>query len=155
MKARMLTFAEIVALIALVTSIASFALAAYNVLRDRARLKIRSKFYPASAFGPDRFTVHIANAGRRPIILRLLGGSDRDGKWGGVFLDRENGGLRLGEREHYEYTVEKEGTVSFNPEGQDIFYEVLWVEDSLGERHVVPNSKAFIKRIWAPSSDIT
>lgn len=97
----------------------------------------------------------MVNAGRRPVILRIIGGSDSDGHWGGSYLDQEKGGLRLGEHEHYERKFEKEDTVLMVPEADDIFFEKLWVEDSLGVRHPIPESEAFIKRIWSESRNAT
>jgi len=146
-----LGFAEIVSIVAICVSLASLGVALYTALRDRARLKIKSKFFSASEYGPDRIVVSMVNAGRRPVVLRLIGGHDSHGQWGGSYLEREKGGLRLGEHEHYEYKFEKEDTVLMVPDGDDLFFEELWVEDSLGIRHAIPDSKAYIKRLWGPS----
>lgn len=143
-----MTFFEIISISALLISVASLAVSTYSSLRDRARLRIKTKYYSASEYGPDRIVVSMVNIGRRPIILRVIGGSDSFGKWGGDYLCLEKGGIRLAEHEHYEYTYTKDDTVLFNPDGNNLFYESLWVEDSLGVRHLVPNSKAYVKRLW-------
>jgi hypothetical protein len=148
-------FAEITSIVAICISLASLSLSLYNVFRDRAKLKITSKFYSASEHGPNRIIVRMVNDGRRPIILRLIGGNDSHGHWGGSYLEHEKGGLRLGEHEHYEYKFEKEDTVLFIPEGNDVFFDKLWVEDSLGRRHPIPESKVFIDRLWGKSLDTT
>lgn len=62
----------------------------------------------------------IVNAGRRPIIMRLSGGEDSQGEWGGTYLDHEGGGVRLGEHEALERYIEKNDPLEFNPEGPDI-----------------------------------
>ncbi len=142
------TYAEIVSTIALLVSLASLAVGVVVASRDRPRLKISARFIAASEYGPNRVQLRLANAGRRPVILRLLGGTTSDGKWSGVFLEREKGGLRLGENEVYEHTIDKEDTVSFHPEHDDLFYDRLWVEDSLGRRHKVPASQSLIKKLW-------
>lgn len=108
-----------------------------------------SRYLPASEYGPSRIILTLINKGRRPVILRMIGGTSEDGKWAASFLEHEKGGLRLGEHERYEHTIEKEDTVSFHPEHEDLFFEHLWVEDSLGNRHQVPNSREHIRQLWA------
>lgn len=150
-----LSFAEMASVVAICISLVSLGVSLYNALRDRAKLTIKSKVYPASEYGPDRIVVTMVNAGRRPVILRVIGGSDSHGHWGGSYLEQEKGGLRLGEHEHYEHKFEKEDTVLMVPEGDDLFFAELWVEDSLGIRHPIPESKAFIKRLWSKARNAT
>ena len=83
------------------------------------------------------------------MILRLLGGTSKIGKWSATFLGQDKGGLRLGEHERYEHTIEKEDTVSFDLDNDDILFECLWVEDSLGNRYHVPNSEEHVAKLWS------
>ena len=144
----MATTSTITSILAILISISSLAVSFYNARRDRAHLKITAKFFPASEYGPDRIHTVMVNAGRRPIILRTIGGTDSQDRWSGVFLDHDKGGLRLGEHERYEHTFRKDDAIGNTPEVEDIFYDVLWVEDSLGVRHIVPNSRALLKQLW-------
>lgn len=140
---------RILSIIALVVAIGSLGVSAYVAFRDRARLKLISKFYEASEWGPSKIRVTVINQGRRVAILRLIGGSDSQGDWGGYFVEHEKGGRRLAEHERYEFDITKEDTVDFNRDGPELVYETLWVEDSLEVRHSVPNSRELIKKLWA------
>ena len=135
--------------IALVVSAASLSVSAYVAFRDRARLKLISKFHEASEWGPSRIHVTVLNQGRRIAILRLIVGLDSDGDWSGQFIEHEKGGRRLAEHERYEFDVKKDDTIDFNRDGPEFVYETLWVEDSLGVRHQVPNSRELIKKLWS------
>lgn len=145
----MANYSEVISTIALIVSLGSLSVSGYVAFRDRPRLKITSRFVPASEYGPNRIVLALVNMGRRPVILRMLGGTSKNGAWAAEFLAHEKGGLRLGEHERYEHTLEKDDTVAFNPENEDLFYERLWVEDSLGNRHPVPNSHEHIKKLWS------
>ena len=68
------------------------------------------------------------------------------GQYGGTHLDHESGGKRLGEHERHEIVVRKNDTVLLGPE-DDMLFEVLWVEDSLGTQYLVPGSREFIKKL--------
>ncbi len=50
--------------------------------------------------------VQVVNKGRRPVILRLLGGHDSSGRWSGTYLDHEKGGLRLDEHGRHDFAIE-------------------------------------------------
>jgi hypothetical protein len=39
--------------------------------------------------------------------------------------------------------------MTLHPDDADVVFETLWVEDSLGVRHDVPNSQEYIKKLWA------
>lgn len=145
----MSTFSDTLSIAAILISLASFGVSARTAFHDRARLRIKSVFVPASEYGPDRIVVTMVNVGRRPVILRLIGGSDSAGHWGGTYLEHDKGGLRLAEHERYEKTFEKEDTIQFNPNGEDLFSEALWVEDSLGIRHPIPDSREHIIKALA------
>ncbi|WP_175852465.1 hypothetical protein [Burkholderia cepacia] len=143
------TFAEYMSGAAFAVSLTSLCLSGHVAFRDRARLNVSSKFIPASDYGPDRIVVTMVNTGRRPVILRLIGGADAAGKWSAEYLGREDGGLRLGEHERYEHTFNKDDTVKFHPEDDGLFLKTLWVEDSLGVRHKVPRASEYIERLWS------
>ncbi len=144
-----LTFAEKLSFVAILISVASFFVAARSAFLDRTRLKVSSVFHESDEWGPAQIVVTIINRGRRPAILRLFGGTDANGIGSGLFFDHEKGGLRLAENERHERIVKRDDTVTFDPNDADLLYETLWVEDSLGVRHDVPNSREYIKKLWA------
>lgn len=144
------SYSDILSSVALVASLGSLSVSAFVAFRDCPRLKITSRYMAASGYGPNRIVLTLVNKGRRPVILRLLGGTSEVGKWSATFLAQEKGGLRLGEHERYEHTIEKEDTVSFDLDSDDnCLFGCLWVEDSLGNRHQVPNSRELINNLWS------
>ena len=146
----MSNFSDYLPHIAIGISLVSLGFSVTNFFRDTARLKIRSRFIEASDYGPERIIVSMMNAGRRTVIIRLIGGSEGK-KWGGTYIDYDAGGRRLGENEHFEYTFSKESVVQLMPEGDDLVFDVLWVEDSLGRRYSIPKSREHIKRLHRPA----
>lgn len=138
---------DVLAIVALIISVASLLLSFYATYQDRPRLKVTSNFIEASEWGPARIHVTMINAGRRPVILRLLGGADSSGDWSGSFLEHDKGGVRLGEHERHEADIEKDDTYFTTPVGEDLLFESMWVEDSLGNRHAIPNSASYIKKL--------
>ena len=144
-------YSELLSTLALCISIVSLGVSFGVAFRDRARLKVTSEYFKESEFGPNRIVVTMVNVGRRPIILRLIGGIAPDNRWSGSYLDPKNGGLRLGEHERHEHIFIRDETMYFNPENraEAVFFETLWVEDSLGVRHAVPKSERYLKRLWA------
>lgn len=133
---------------ALVVSIGSLIVSGLNYRRDTARLKVSAEFFPDSSDGTPFIRVRMVNSGRRPVILRLIGGSDGE-KWSGSYIDHEDGGRRLGENEHYERTFQPDDIWAVDhPEDDETFcFAELWVEDSLGVRHTVPKSRELIRRL--------
>ena len=141
--------AEIIAVIALVVSIISLGSSIYFNYRDRAHLKTTSRFHAGHPeYGPPHISVTIMNAGRRPIILRMWAGSDKEGHWVGSFLGEGKSGLRLGENERHDLSLEKNDLVAATPT-DDVLFEDLWVEDSLGRRHPIKDAKANVKKLWS------
>jgi hypothetical protein len=145
----MSTLPIVVSALALAVSLGSLAVSLYVALRDRPRLKVSSQFFEAWEYGPDKIHVTLVNLGRRPVILRLIGGLDGNGNSGGTYLEHAKGGLRLGEHERHEFDIAKDDTMQFNPDGPDVTYERMWVEDSLGNRHAIPNSRRLIEKLWS------
>lgn len=144
----MLSYPEIVSSIALIFSFISLGISFNTSFQDRSRLKISAHFVPESDQNPNRVRINMVNIGRRPVILKFLGGTLENGKPLRQFLESEKGGLRLGENEGYEYTIDKHDTV--NAFFDDVqFYEALWVEDSTGRRYNIPASQKLIKKLWS------
>jgi len=147
-------FSDWLAISALGISLLSFAVAARNTFYDRPRLSVTSRCIEESDYGQARIIVTLVNKGRRPVILRLFGGYDASGRYGGTYLKGTDGGQRLGEHELHEIVVTKNDTVFMGPD-EDLEFEVLWVEDSLGIRHEVPKSREYIKRLWTKEPSAT
>jgi hypothetical protein len=128
--------------LAFITSILSL----YLHFQDKPLLKIISKFVPGSEYGPAYVAVSIINAGKRPLIVRMWGGSDKNGEWIGQFIEKKREGFRLGEKERYDIALKKDDMFVSSP-GVDIVFNELWIEDSLGKRYAVPNSKEYVSKL--------
>ena len=135
-----------IAITAILISIANFCAFIYFGFLDRAKLQIKSTFHEGSEYGPAGISIHIANAGRRPMIIRMWGGEDENGDWVGSFFGKSTEGLRLDENEREDLHLQKDDLLSQGPE-EPIIFTKLWVEDSLGKRYPVPNSEAHIKQL--------
>lgn len=146
-------YSDGLATIALVVAISSLGVSALTVFRDRPRLKITSQFVEESDYGPARIWVVVVNRGRRPVILRLLGGTADGDISGGTCLGEDKAGLRLGEHERYEHNIEAEHTYGLDPDGPDYAYRRMWIEDSLGIRHPIPKSREYLTRLRAATTD--
>jgi hypothetical protein len=76
----------------------------------------------------------------------MWGGTDGK-EWSGSFFGNEKEGLRLGEHEMHDFSIDREGL--FNPTPHvDIVYADLWVEDTLGTRHKIKGAKANVAKLW-------
>jgi hypothetical protein len=147
MQFPILTEFTMLSVIALLVALVCFAAAHFGFLCDRARLRITTKLYPGSPnLGPAHLVIGMINVGRRPLVLRSIGGPNNVGEWSGALLGLENEGIRLAENERYDYTLEKPDTM-YRRADKEIEFETLWVEDSQGVRHKVPDSAALIKRL--------
>jgi len=135
-----------IAIVAIVISMASLCASFYFGFLDRAKLQIKSKFYENSEYGPANISIHIANAGRRPMIIRMWAGEDENGHWSGIFFGKSSEGLRLDENERKDLLLGKDDLVSHGPE-EPIIFSKLWIEDSLGKRYPVPNSEVQVKQL--------
>src|SRR6266498_471031 len=130
---------EIISIIALSVSVASFTVSICVAVRDRARIRAKSTFVgschnvtenrrePASIF------VELVNKGRRPIIVKgfIRESRKRSMNWSRVG-PRETG-LDLGENGKYTTTIQ----ASDCDAGNGIFFTDMWFEDSLGNRYPV------------------
>ena len=134
-----------IATLALIVSIAGASVSAYFGFRDRGRIKTESKVYPDD----PRLHVSIANAGRRPIILRMLVGMSSTGdsdNWIGTYLGDEKKGLRLAENERYDTILEREDIWCLLPE-EEFPFRNLFVEDSLGNRYEIKDARTNLQRL--------
>lgn len=136
--------AIIISSLALLVSYLSYRNSRRNLERDEAKLVATSYLiYRRDNERPQEIIVKIANAGRRPLIVRLLGGTDDDGNGSASYLGDYKTGHRLGEGDFIEEHLDWSGITSEN-EGDLIEFTSLYVEDSLGNRHEVQNSRANI-----------
>ena len=136
--------------IALVVSLGSFGVSALNAFRDRPRVKVTGTFYEASEYNMEPYiAVQVVNRGRRPVILRMVGGFDSSGNAGGEYMEYDKGGLRLGEHERYEFNIEKEKAVMQGPDGPEDPFVQMFIEDSLGNRHAIPRSGEYLKKLFS------
>jgi hypothetical protein len=83
--------------------------------------------------------ITIVNAGRRPLVVRLLVAIPEDGNWFGDYLGDYKTGLRLGEHEHHEIIWRRQDVLG-GPVHDRIAVD-LEVEDSLGRRYPVRDAK--------------
>lgn len=118
----------------------------YLHFQDRPSLKIISKFVPGSGYGAAYIAVSIINAGKRPLIVRMWGGNGENGNWVGEFLGEKKKGLRLAEKERHDMALKKDDMFATTP-GDKVIFNELWIEDSLGKRHAVPNSKEYVSKL--------
>ncbi len=120
-----------------------------NTLLDRPRLKVSSALWEDDDGNPYKIAVTVVNKGRRPAILTMIGGTCRKGTGGGTYFDSKRSGIRLGEHEHHHFEIDKEGIVAIDRfGGPDQPYDFMWVEDTLGNRHEIPNSREYIARMY-------
>lgn len=137
--------ALVVSFLSVLVSGAGFLL---NAFRDRPRVKVTSVLYHDDDGSPYEISVTVVNKGRRPVILRMLGGTVREGGWGGSYLGTEHAGIRLGEHEQHVFKIDKEGVVAITESGPDEPYQFMWVEDTLGIRHKIPKSREYIAKMY-------
>jgi hypothetical protein len=144
----MSAIAIVLAIAALLISLASLGISAFVAVRDTAQLKITSRYMEAHEFDRAHISVTMVNAGRRPIILRMRGGTKQGGdRWVGTYLGHENKGLRLEEHQRHEHSYYLEDTVDSDIDGEDVGFDSLWFEDTLGIRHQVPKASQMIARL--------
>lgn len=140
--------AEIISIIALLASFASLSASLYFNLRDRARIIAKSTYYPGRDGDAPSVAISVVNAGRRPIILRMLAGEDGKGEWVGTLLNPKESGYRLAEHERYDIRLLRDDLVAFTPD-DDVIFTNLWFEDTLGRRHSVAGARENTGKLWA------
>ncbi|MBT3032199.1 MAG: hypothetical protein KME36_13955 [Candidatus Thiodiazotropha sp. (ex Lucina pensylvanica)] len=133
--------------IAIIISGLSLALSFWNVMRDRSRLKIESKFYEGHPdYGPDRIHFKAMNKGRRPIYIRTIGGELMDNGWIGEHIGDGEFGHKLEEGQYLERIWEVKDVYADGPDFEDE-YKSIWLEDSLGKRYKVPKSEKYLVKL--------
>lgn len=147
---QMLTFSNVLAVIALLISTGALSVSVFNYRRASARLRVTCMRYSCGGpeYGDPYIEVHVVNAGRRPVVLRKIGGSVGD-HWSATCIDFDAGGRRLGEHEHYQHKFRAIDLTSITPESEEFIFNELWVEDSLGVRHRVQKSRENIQKLLA------
>jgi len=140
------------ATIALIISVLSFVVSFWNVFRDRSRLIVKSKFITAHPdYGPDRIWFKATNEGRRPIYIRTIGGNLRNLSahgWTGTRIGKTDFGKKLEEGQFYEAYWKAGDICADGPDFEDEYVDI-WLEDSHGKRHKVPNSDKYIQKLKA------
>jgi hypothetical protein len=137
---------EIISIFALVISGISLWLSFHFGYRDKAILKIQSRFTPFhSDYDRAHINIKIVNAGRRPTILKLFGGDTTKNGYHATFLNSKQNGLRLDEHEMHEENVYANDMWGIDPDGEEWEYTNLWFEDTLGQRHKVKNSEKTLR----------
>lgn len=139
---------DVLSVLAVLISLGSLAASFYSIFIDRPRLRIQSKYIQPWDGEPDYIQLIMINLGRRPVILTSVGGVAA-GDWSALLLNHEKGGVRLGEHERFEHRISKDDTVHVTPDGPQAVFDDMWVADSIGNRHVIPDSAALIGRLWA------
>lgn len=152
-----MTPAEIISIIALCVSVASFTVSVCVAVRDRARVRAKCTFIgpchnvtegrrePASIF------VELINKGRRAVIVKgfVRESGNRSMTWARVG-PRETG-LDLGENGRYTTKIQATDCDA----GNGVFFTDMWFEDSLGNRYPVKGAKRNLKRLVETEGSFT
>ena len=151
-------FSNVIAVVALMVSLATASFSAWFGLRDRARIKTGSTYFPPSedSEGPPGILIRIANHGRRPIYLKNLY-YDYGGREGSAIVEGfwESEGLvdgRLAEGREYEHYINSDDDTRLQSENgvpaRDIFFE-----DSLARRYNVKHARENLRRLFRDVPD--
>jgi len=141
-----LSRAEIISVVALLVSILGISSSFYFGLRDRARLVTASKFYPWHEGQEAHVCISIANAGRRPVVLRMWVGAEREDHWAGMFLRDAGQGLRLAEHDRHDLRLTKSDLCAITP-GDDVLIQDVWYEDNIGNLYKINAVKHHIAQL--------
>ena len=77
----------------------------------------------------------------------MLGGHNSQREYSGIYLERDKGGLRLGEHERHDFSIKKEDGFMVDPDSVDVPYVHMYIEDSLGNRHTIPRSREYLVKL--------
>ena len=109
------------------------------------KIKAESRYFAGSQdYDRAHLLIRVVNHGRRIAILRMFGGDLEGGGYSATFLGDEHAGILLGEHEFYERKFYVEEVEHIYPDRESNYIE-LWIEDSLGKRHIVKNSGEHIR----------
>lgn len=143
-----------VAWLALAISTLSLIVSGLNALRDRAKLRIKSRYFEGWEGMSAEITIDMVNAGRRPTILSTLQsestrrsrfGRSSISNWSGRYLAHPSG-LTLTEHQSYRHTLDVDDLLF---EVADITYiaDDMCVMDTLGNRHEIKNIRENIRKL--------
>jgi hypothetical protein len=138
-----------ISIAALVISLTSLVSSIYFNSKERASLKTTSVLYRGDDEIEPKISVSAVNAGRRPLVLRMLVGTDDAGEWVGTYMGDKEHGKRLGEHERFELTLTCSDLGFFHEE--IVEFTELWFEDSIGRRHRIKDSRRNIEQfrvVW-------
>jgi hypothetical protein len=147
----------LVAWLALGISVISLVVSIFNSQRDRARLRLTSRYFQGwEGFTAD-IKIEMVNAGRRPIILSMLRkeatkrnrlGLRSNENWSGEYLDHPKG-LTLEERESHSIELEFDD-LFFQTGNDDVYFaDDICVLDTLGNRHKIKGIRKNIAKLNA------
>lgn len=143
-----------IAISALVVAVISLGVSLWAKFVDRVRVKTSLEYLPANEYKEEpELVVKIVNAGRRPAIIRSLGGDLEEGGSCETYLGEKEHGLRLTENAFSEHRITRRD-IYVIAENLDTRYLNLWFQDSLGRRHKVKGSDAAIERLLKDWGDI-
>lgn len=153
------TIKDVAPWIAIVLSIAAFALSVMNYLRDRASLQVTSTYSVASQQSDAAIHISIVNTGRRPIILESLVyvklGRNKLGRRTivdsfGALLNLDTG-ITLTERQKFKkWLAAPELGICFEDD-EVLEADELWITDTLHHRYRIKGIRKQIIQLreWA------
>ena len=122
--------------IAIAISMVSLGLHAYLAFRDRAQLSAACSYLCSFEHMTDAVSIHVVNAGRRPLtIRRLVVESDSGGQFKHKFQRADGRALRLVESEDVEIILDSTNSEIAKWLDSKIFK--AYIEDSKGKCHRV------------------
>lgn len=136
-----MTTAEIISAISLFISLCAASSSLYFGLRDRAKLLVQAHMLQQS------LEVSIVNAGRRPIIVRMLVATDDSANYVCWFLGEKGQGLRLGEHERHDLILTDDDFVAMSLPSDMDYPKDLWLEDTIGRRFHVTNARQIVEQV--------
>ncbi|MFN3731311.1 hypothetical protein [Comamonas testosteroni] len=137
---------NVLASIAIVISILSLLVSIYPHMVDRSRVKILSKIITPFESEPY-INLVVVNKGRRAIRIRLVGGLWDKKMYFGNIESGPGGGRVLEEHGRFESKLYANDLIYSDPNGEDFIPEVLFIEDTVGNRYFARESRKQIKEL--------
>jgi len=94
--------------------------------------------------------VEAVNVGRRPVVLRLVGGYYENGDWNGQNVGEGKTGVRLEENERYSENIDDLRYLVRDHETGGPVTE-LWFEPTRGRRYRIKGAKKHLKQFFKQS----
>jgi hypothetical protein len=132
-----------ISLTALIVSLGSLGWAIHIGQRDAAKLKAESELH-YDTDGSIFIRVRVVNAGRRPIMLTYLSAFLVDGNHVGEYFKEEP--IRLDEHEMIEKDLYPNSIILEDIKSKN-FPVNLFVEDTIGRRHKVKESRKYLSEL--------